>query len=63
KAALNEYDQKSALFQTMTESKYFNKYLAHKALYHTLIESLLTDEEGLDQGVADSLRKKRLHDD
>ncbi|GKA33187.1 hypothetical protein Tco_0719554 [Tanacetum coccineum] len=59
KAILDEYDQKSALFQTMTESKSFKKHPAHKALYHALMESLLANEEGMDQGVIDSLKKKR----
>ncbi|GKB59453.1 hypothetical protein Tco_0915639, partial [Tanacetum coccineum] len=36
---------------------------AHKALYHALMESLLADEEGMDQGVVDLLKKKRQHDD
>ncbi|GJY73271.1 hypothetical protein Tco_0477702 [Tanacetum coccineum] len=62
KAAFDEYDQKSSLFQTMMESKSFNKHPAHKALYHDLIESLLADGEGMDQGVTDSLKKKRQHD-
>ncbi|GJX68656.1 hypothetical protein Tco_0304383, partial [Tanacetum coccineum] len=63
-AALDEYDQKSALFQTMIESKSFNKHPAYKALYHALMESLLTDKEGMDQGVVDLLKqKKRKHDD
>ncbi|GJW22745.1 hypothetical protein Tco_0033367 [Tanacetum coccineum] len=47
----------------MTESKSFNKHPAHKALYHALMKSLLADEEGMDQGVDDSLKKKRKHDD
>ncbi|GJU30767.1 hypothetical protein Tco_1174356 [Tanacetum coccineum] len=64
KAALDEYDQKDALFQTMSESKSFNKHPAHKALYHALMESLLADEECMDQGVVDSLKQnKRQHDD
>ncbi|GJY25367.1 hypothetical protein Tco_0400093 [Tanacetum coccineum] len=63
-AALDEYDQKSVFFQTMTKSKSFNKHPAHKALYHALIESLLADEEAMDQGVVDLLKqKKRQHDD
>ncbi|GJV62775.1 retrovirus-related pol polyprotein from transposon TNT 1-94 [Tanacetum coccineum] len=63
-AALDEYDQKSDLFQTMIESKSFNKHPTHKALYHALMESLLTDKEGMDQGVVDLLKqKKRKHDD
>ncbi|GJS97552.1 hypothetical protein Tco_0804520 [Tanacetum coccineum] len=57
--ALDEYDQKSALFQTMTESKSFNKHPTHKALYHALMESLLVDEEGMDQGVVDLLKQKK----
>nr|GEU87729.1 hypothetical protein [Tanacetum cinerariifolium] len=69
--AVNEYlgsslgdalRKKHALFQTMTDSESFNKYLAHKALYHALMESLLADEEGMYQGVADLLKKKRQHD-
>ncbi|GKC21983.1 hypothetical protein Tco_1024133 [Tanacetum coccineum] len=47
----------------MTESKSFNKHHAHKALYHALMESLLTDEECMDQGVSDLLKKKRQHGD
>nr|GEX55425.1 retrovirus-related Pol polyprotein from transposon TNT 1-94 [Tanacetum cinerariifolium] len=56
--------KKSAFFQTMSESMYFNKHPTHKVLYHALIESLLMDEEGMDQGVVDLLKqKKRQHDD
>nr|GEX43530.1 hypothetical protein [Tanacetum cinerariifolium] len=57
------YRNKSSLLQTMTESKSFNKHPSHKALYHALMESLLADKEGMDQGVADSLMKKIQHDD
>ncbi|GJU18940.1 hypothetical protein Tco_1146906 [Tanacetum coccineum] len=63
KDALDDYDHKRALFQTMTESKSFNKHHVHKALYHALMESLLADKEGIDQGVVNSLKKKRQHDD
>nr|GEY23784.1 hypothetical protein [Tanacetum cinerariifolium] len=63
KAAHDEYDQKSTLFQTMIKSKSFNKHPSHKALYYALMESLLADKEGMDQGVADLLKKKRQHDD
>ncbi|GKA68806.1 hypothetical protein Tco_0768723, partial [Tanacetum coccineum] len=62
KAALNEFDQKQALFETMTASKSFNNYPKHVALYHALIESILADEDAMDQGVADK-QKKRKHDD
>ncbi|GKA19764.1 hypothetical protein Tco_0699679 [Tanacetum coccineum] len=55
---------KATLFHSMSESKSFNKLPAHKAMYHTLMESMLADEEGLDQGVIDLLKhKKRQHDD
>nr|GEY78145.1 hypothetical protein [Tanacetum cinerariifolium] len=48
----------------MNESKSFNNHPAHKALSHALMESLLADKEGMDQGVVNLLkRKKRQHDD
>ncbi|GKC78758.1 hypothetical protein Tco_1129532 [Tanacetum coccineum] len=55
--------KKSALSQTMIESKSFNKHPSNIALYHALMESLLSDEEGMDQGVTELLKKKRQHDD
>ncbi|GJW95605.1 hypothetical protein Tco_0175277 [Tanacetum coccineum] len=61
KAALKEFDQKRALFETMTASKTFNKYPKHKALYHALIESILADEDAMDKDVAD-IKKKRKPD-
>ncbi|GJX54128.1 hypothetical protein Tco_0282497 [Tanacetum coccineum] len=60
KAALKEFDQKRALFETMTASKTFNKYPKHKALYHALIESILADEDAMDKGVADIKKKRKL---
>ncbi|GJS72857.1 hypothetical protein Tco_0705698 [Tanacetum coccineum] len=66
KAALNEYDQKQALFETITESKSFNKHPNYKALYHALIESILADEEAIDQSVADldkQNKRKPVDDD
>ncbi|GKD77635.1 hypothetical protein Tco_1340256 [Tanacetum coccineum] len=42
-AALEEFDQKTTLFNTMTKSKSFNKSTKHKALYHALMESILKD--------------------
>ncbi|GKD55226.1 hypothetical protein Tco_1288613 [Tanacetum coccineum] len=54
-ATLDGYDQKSTIFQTMTKSKSFNKHPAHKALYYALIDSLLADEEAIDQGVKSQL--------
>ncbi|GJV85666.1 hypothetical protein Tco_1525564 [Tanacetum coccineum] len=53
KDGLNEFDQKQALFETMTASKSFNNHPKHMALYHALMESILVDEDAMDQGVAD----------
>ncbi|GKA57079.1 hypothetical protein Tco_0756267 [Tanacetum coccineum] len=63
KAALKEFDQKRALFETMTASKPFNKHPKHKALYHALMESILMDEDATDQGVADKQKKRKHADD
>ncbi|GKD42649.1 hypothetical protein Tco_1267294, partial [Tanacetum coccineum] len=64
KAALKEYDQKSALYQTMHENKSFNINPANHALYHALIEALIEDENSMDKGVADTIKDhKRRHDD
>ncbi|GJS17792.1 hypothetical protein Tco_0412264 [Tanacetum coccineum] len=60
--ALTEFNQKTTLFETMTKSKSFNKSLKQRALYHALMESILEDEDAMDKGVADKL-KKRKHDD
>ncbi|GJV97430.1 hypothetical protein Tco_1549007 [Tanacetum coccineum] len=49
--ALKELDQKTTLFETMTKSKSFNKIPKHRALYHALIESILKDEEAMDEGL------------
>ncbi|GKD92077.1 hypothetical protein Tco_1371914, partial [Tanacetum coccineum] len=49
--ALEEFDQKTTLFETMTKSKSFNKIPKHRALYHALIESILKDEEAMDEGL------------
>ncbi|GJZ34994.1 hypothetical protein Tco_0580811 [Tanacetum coccineum] len=48
----------------MHESKSFNKHPANKTLYHALMESLIADENDMDQGVDDLIKqKKRPHDD
>ncbi|GJY91180.1 hypothetical protein Tco_0506376 [Tanacetum coccineum] len=56
KATLKEFDHKRALFETMAASKTFNKHPKHKALYHALMESILTDEDAMDK---DQRLKKR----
>nr|GFC81634.1 hypothetical protein [Tanacetum cinerariifolium] len=50
KSALKEYDQKSALYQTMHENKSFNKKPANHALYHALMKELIEDENAIDKG-------------
>ncbi|GJY41501.1 hypothetical protein Tco_0428771 [Tanacetum coccineum] len=54
KAALKDYDQKSALDRTMHENKSFNRNPANHRLYHALIEALIEDEKAIDKGVADT---------
>nr|GEX82191.1 putative reverse transcriptase domain, ribonuclease H-like domain, aspartic peptidase domain protein [Tanacetum cinerariifolium] len=54
--ALAEFDQKTTLFETMTKSKSFNKSPKQIALYHALIESILEDEDAMDEGVVDKLK-------
>nr|GFB87115.1 hypothetical protein [Tanacetum cinerariifolium] len=43
----------------MTASTSFNKHPKHKALYHALIDSILVDEDAMDQGVVDKQKKRK----
>nr|GEU61187.1 hypothetical protein [Tanacetum cinerariifolium] len=61
-ATLEEFDQKSTLFNTMTKSKSFNKIPKHRALYHAFMESMFKDEDAIDKGVADKLKKRNPYD-
>ncbi|GKA40696.1 hypothetical protein Tco_0733289, partial [Tanacetum coccineum] len=64
KAALKEYNQKNALFQTMNKNKSFNRNPTNHALYHDLRKALIEDEDAMDKGVADTVKyHKRQHDD
>ncbi|GJX19379.1 hypothetical protein Tco_0222056 [Tanacetum coccineum] len=64
KIELAEFDLKQALFDSMHASKSFNKTPKNKTLYHALMESLIKDENVMDQGLADLIKqKKRPHDD
>nr|GEY49093.1 hypothetical protein [Tanacetum cinerariifolium] len=47
----------------MTESKSFNKHPKNKALYHVVMESILADEDVMDQGAADKQKKRKPDDD
>ncbi|GJR18772.1 hypothetical protein Tco_0967299 [Tanacetum coccineum] len=60
--ALEEFDQKTTLFETMTKSKSFNKSPKQRALYHALMQSILEDEDAMDEGVADKLKKRKPDD-
>nr|GEU83367.1 hypothetical protein [Tanacetum cinerariifolium] len=61
-ATLEEFDQKTTLFDTMTKSKSFNKSPKHRTLYHALMESILKDEDAIDKGAANELKKRKPND-
>ncbi|GKE61289.1 hypothetical protein Tco_1511656 [Tanacetum coccineum] len=64
KAALKEYDLKSALYQSMHANKSFNRNPANHRLYHGLMKALIEDENAMDKGVAHTVKdSKRKHDD
>ncbi|GJV05361.1 hypothetical protein Tco_1338930, partial [Tanacetum coccineum] len=62
--SLKEYDLKHKLMSLMSKSKSFNTHLAHQELYDALMDSLLVDEDDMDNQFVDppSLKKRR-HDD
>ncbi|GKB38985.1 hypothetical protein Tco_0883927, partial [Tanacetum coccineum] len=64
KAALKEYDQKSALYQTMHENKSFNRNPANHILYHDLMEALIEDKNTIDKGFTNTVKDhKQNHND
>ncbi|GKD29016.1 hypothetical protein Tco_1239794 [Tanacetum coccineum] len=64
KAALEEYDLKSALYQSMHVNKYFNRNRVNHQLYHALMEALIEDENAMDKGVVDIVKDhEKKHDD
>ncbi|GJR92439.1 hypothetical protein Tco_0264613, partial [Tanacetum coccineum] len=63
KAALEEFDLKSALFKSMHKNKSANRNPANYRLYHALMEALIEDENAMDKEVADTVKDhKRKHD-
>ncbi|GJZ09200.1 hypothetical protein Tco_0543483 [Tanacetum coccineum] len=56
---LNEYDQKSALYQTMHDNKSFNRNPANHKLYHALMEALIEDENDMDKGVGKKTKRRK----
>nr|GEX86024.1 hypothetical protein [Tanacetum cinerariifolium] len=64
KAALEEYDLKSAIYQSIHANKSFYKNPINHRLYHALMEALIEDENTMDKEVADTGKDhKRKHDD
>ncbi|GKC22550.1 hypothetical protein Tco_1024700 [Tanacetum coccineum] len=64
KAALEEYDLKRAIYQSMHANKSFNRIPANHRLYNKLMEALIEDENAMDKGVTDTVKDhKRKHDD
>ncbi|GJT47293.1 hypothetical protein Tco_0956008 [Tanacetum coccineum] len=64
KAALEEYNLKSALYQSMHANKSFNRNPANHRLYHALMESLIEDKNIMDKGATNIVKyHKRKHDD
>ncbi|GJY37798.1 hypothetical protein Tco_0424162 [Tanacetum coccineum] len=59
---LEEFDQKTALFEIMSKTKSFNKNPKHIALYHALMQSIIEDKNDMDKGVADQLKKRKPND-
>ncbi|GJY56136.1 hypothetical protein Tco_0455251 [Tanacetum coccineum] len=51
--------KKTTLFKTMTKSKSFNKSPKQRALYNALMDSILKDEDVMDEGVANKLKKRK----
>nr|GEZ92146.1 hypothetical protein [Tanacetum cinerariifolium] len=63
-AALEEYDLKSTLYQSMYANKSFNRYPANHRLYHKLMEAFIEDKNAMDKRVTDTIQDhKRKHDD
>ncbi|GJW38744.1 hypothetical protein Tco_0064589 [Tanacetum coccineum] len=63
KAALEEFDLKSAFFKSMHKNKSANRNPANYRLYHALMEALINDENAMDKEVADTIKDhKRKHD-
>ncbi|GJZ49437.1 hypothetical protein Tco_0603627, partial [Tanacetum coccineum] len=64
KATLEEYDLKSALYESMHANKSFNRNPTNHRLYYALMEALIEDKNAMDKGVADTIQdRKRKHDD
>ncbi|GKD43633.1 hypothetical protein Tco_1268278, partial [Tanacetum coccineum] len=62
KAVLEEFDLKSAIFQSTHKNKSANRNPANYRLYHALMEALIADENVMDKEVTDTVKDhKRKH--
>nr|GEW42096.1 retrovirus-related Pol polyprotein from transposon TNT 1-94 [Tanacetum cinerariifolium] len=63
KAALKEFNLKSALFKAMHENKSANRNPTNYRLYHAMMKSFIEDENAMDKDVSDTVKDhKRKHD-
>ncbi|GJR56415.1 hypothetical protein Tco_1406936 [Tanacetum coccineum] len=46
----------------MTKTKSFDRNPKHRALYHALMKSILVDEDALDKGFTNKLKKRKPDD-
>nr|GEX77289.1 hypothetical protein [Tanacetum cinerariifolium] len=64
KAALEEYDLKSALYQSVHANKSFNRNPTNHRLYHAIMEALIEYENAMNKGVIDAVKDHKIkHDD
>ncbi|GJT83733.1 hypothetical protein Tco_1058075 [Tanacetum coccineum] len=62
-AALDEYDQKEKLLKLMRKSKSYDKHPHHRALYDTLMLSLIVDEDDMDKHLEEQSTLKKIRRD
>nr|GEY48521.1 hypothetical protein [Tanacetum cinerariifolium] len=63
KAALKEFNLKSAIFKAMHENKSTNRNPTNYRLFHALMKALIEDENAIDKDVSDTVKDhKRKHD-
>nr|GEW63522.1 Gag-Pol polyprotein [Tanacetum cinerariifolium] len=63
KEALEEYDLKGSLYQSMHTNKSFNRNTSNYRFYHALMEPLIEDENAIDKGVANTIKDHKRKDD
>ncbi|GJR93049.1 hypothetical protein Tco_0265223 [Tanacetum coccineum] len=63
KEALEEYDLKSAIYQSMHANKSVNRNPTNHRLYHALMEALIKDENAMDKGVNNTIKDHNRKDE